>query len=179
MRRFTKHVTNPMTLRRAGRANYRTAALHHVGRKSGRPYVTPLAAEPVGGGFVIPLVYGDDTDWCLNLLAAGKATLDLNGEAIPILNPRVIELATVQDQVRAAQVRNWNRLGIRRCLRVDRADSGDPSPKSTRAHTRTALNGMKNTTIVETHSLSQRYASEVLAVESVDMSVRRGDVYGF
>ena len=161
MRRFTKHVTNPMTLRRAGRANYRTAALHHVGRKSGRPYVTPLAAEPVGGGFVIPLVYGDDTDWCLNLLAAGKATLDLNGE------------------VRAAQVRDWNRLGIRRCLRVDRADSGDPSPKSTRAHARPGLNGMKNTTIVETHSPSKRYASGVLAVESVDMSVRRGEVYGF
>ena len=179
MRRFTKHVTNPMTLRRAGRANYRTAALHHVGRKSGRPYVTPLAAEPVGGGFVIPLVYGDDTDWCLNLLAAGKATLDLNGEAFPILNPTVIELATVQDQVRAAQVRDWNRLGIRRCLRVDRADSGDPSPKSTRAHARPGLNGMKNTTIVETHSPSKRYASGVLAVESVDMSVRRGEVYGF
>ena len=167
MRRFTKHVTNPMTLRRAGRANYRTAALHHVGRKSGRPYVTPLAAEPVGGGFVIPLVYGDDTDWCLNLLAAGKATLDLNGEAFPILNPTVIELATVQDQVRAAQVRDWNRLGIRRCLRVDRADSGDPSPKSTRAHARPALNGMKNTTIVETHSPSKRYASGVLAVDSL------------
>jgi ABC-2 type transport system ATP-binding protein len=168
-----------MTLRRAGRANYRTAALHHVGRKSGRPYVTPLAAEPVAGGFVIPMPYGDDTDWCRNLLAAGQATLDLNGEAIAIVNPRVVEIATVQDQVRAAQVKNWTRLRIRRCLRVDRADSGDPGQKSTRARTRPALDGMKNTTIVETHSLSKRYASGVLAVESIDMSVRRGEVYGF
>jgi deazaflavin-dependent oxidoreductase (nitroreductase family) len=129
MRRFTKHVANPMTLRRAGRANYRTAALHHVGRKSGRPYVTPLAAEPVAGGFVIPLPYGGDTDWCRNLLAAGQATLDLNGEAIAIVNPRVVEIATVQDQVRAAQVKNWTRLRIRRCLRVDRGGlSGDRGP---------------------------------------------------
>ncbi len=120
LRRFTKHVLNPATLRRAGLANNQYAALHHLGRKSGRPYVTPLVAEPVGGGFVIPLPYGEDTDWCRNLLAAGKGTLDLKDEAIPIINPRVVELATVQDQVRLAQVRSWTRLGIRRCLRVDR-----------------------------------------------------------
>jgi deazaflavin-dependent oxidoreductase (nitroreductase family) len=121
LRRFTKYVANPMTLRRAGRADHQYATLHHVGRKSGHPYVTPLAAESVVDGFVIPLVYGDDTDWCRNLLAAGKGTLDLKGEAIPILNPRVVDLTTVQDQVRAAQVRSWTRFGIRRCLRVDRA----------------------------------------------------------
>ena len=36
-----------------------------------------------------------------------------------------------------------------------------------------------STTIVETHSLTKRYGSGVLAVNSVDMSVRRGEVYGF
>src|SRR6266566_5119165 len=38
---------------------------------------------------------------------------------------------------------------------------------------------MENTTIVETHGLTKRYGSRVLAVSSVDMSVRRGEVYGF
>src|SRR5256714_15590553 len=38
---------------------------------------------------------------------------------------------------------------------------------------------MQNPTIVETHSLTKRYGSGVLAVNSVDMSVRRGEVYGF
>jgi ABC-type multidrug transport system ATPase subunit len=38
---------------------------------------------------------------------------------------------------------------------------------------------MDNTTIVETHGLTKRYGSGVLAVNSVDMSVRRGEVYGF
>src|SRR5215831_11365491 len=38
---------------------------------------------------------------------------------------------------------------------------------------------MENTTVVETHSLTKRYGSGVLAVDSVDMSVRRGEVYGF
>src|SRR2546423_1281569 len=35
------------------------------------------------------------------------------------------------------------------------------------------------TAIVETHGLTKRYGSGVLAVDSVDMSVRRGEVYGF
>jgi hypothetical protein len=81
--------------------------------------VTPLVAEAVEGGFVIPLPYGDDTDWCRNLVAAGKGTLDLKGETILIFNPRVVDMASVQDQVRAAQVRNWKRLGLRGFLRVD------------------------------------------------------------
>ena len=40
---------------------------------------------------------------------------------------------------------------------------------------------MENTdvTIIETHSLTKRYGSGVLAVDSIDMSVRRGEVYGF
>jgi ABC-2 type transport system ATP-binding protein len=38
---------------------------------------------------------------------------------------------------------------------------------------------MQNTTIVETHSLTKKYGNGVLAVDSVDMSVRRGEVYGF
>jgi len=33
--------------------------------------------------------------------------------------------------------------------------------------------------IVETHGLTKRFGSRVLAVDSVDMSVRRGEVYGF
>ena len=123
LRKLTKQVINPMTLRRAGTIKSSHAALHHVGRKSGRPFVTPLVAEPVEGGFVIPLPYGEGTDWCRNLVAAGKSTLDLKGETILILNPRVVDMASVQNQVRAAQVRNWTRLGLRGFLRVDRPTS--------------------------------------------------------
>src|SRR5689334_23655618 len=38
---------------------------------------------------------------------------------------------------------------------------------------------MDNNPIVETHSLTKRFGSGVLAVDSVNMSVRRGEVYGF
>src|SRR5487761_341517 len=38
---------------------------------------------------------------------------------------------------------------------------------------------MQNMTVVETSGLSKRYGNGVLAVDSVEMSVRRGEVYGF
>jgi ABC-2 type transport system ATP-binding protein len=38
---------------------------------------------------------------------------------------------------------------------------------------------MENTTVVKTHGLTKRYGSGVLAVDSIAMSVRRGEVYGF
>jgi ABC-type branched-subunit amino acid transport system ATPase component len=38
---------------------------------------------------------------------------------------------------------------------------------------------MVNTPIVETHSLSKRFGSGVLAVDGVDMSVRRGEAVYF
>jgi ABC-type multidrug transport system ATPase subunit len=41
------------------------------------------------------------------------------------------------------------------------------------------VNSPEDTTIVETQGLSKRYGSGVLAVDSVAMSVRRGEVYGF
>jgi len=38
---------------------------------------------------------------------------------------------------------------------------------------------MENVTIVETHGLVKRYGSGVLAVDSIGMTVHRGEVYGF
>lgn len=38
---------------------------------------------------------------------------------------------------------------------------------------------METTTIVETHDLTKRYSAGVLAVDSIDMNVQRGEVYGF
>src|SRR4029077_12357396 len=51
---------------------------------------------------------------------------------------------------------------------------------TTRRASKPSVMAMENTTaIVETHGLTKRYGSGVLAVDSVDMSVRRGEVYGF
>src|SRR5260370_17297427 len=38
---------------------------------------------------------------------------------------------------------------------------------------------MENMTVVDTSGLTKRFGNGVLAVDSVEMSVRRGEVYGF
>jgi hypothetical protein len=46
------------------------ATLRHTGRKSGQLYATPVVTFPTLDGFVIPLPFGDGTQWIRNLFAA-------------------------------------------------------------------------------------------------------------
>ncbi|MGF1595335.1 MAG: nitroreductase/quinone reductase family protein [Acidimicrobiales bacterium] len=59
--------------------------IRHVGRSSGRPYRTPLEALPVDGGFIFTLVYGSRSDWVQNVLAAGEATLEVEGKVVDLI----------------------------------------------------------------------------------------------
>src|SRR3970040_2714389 len=79
IRQFNRRALNPVMLKMAGKRHWYAAAVHHVGRTSGRAYATPGLAERGGGFFYIPLPYGSAVDWCRNLLAAGSATLESNG----------------------------------------------------------------------------------------------------
>ncbi|HWS92008.1 MAG TPA: hypothetical protein VN255_00365 [Mycobacterium sp.] len=74
---------------RLGMLYFNLGALHHVGRRSGRTYVTPLSAYPLGDGFVLAAAY-PHVDWLENLLAAGKCTLDWNGKEYALERPEVI-----------------------------------------------------------------------------------------
>jgi deazaflavin-dependent oxidoreductase (nitroreductase family) len=77
---------------RLGMLYFNLSALHHVGRRSGRPYVTPLSAYPLGDGFVLAVAY-PHVDWCENVLAAGKCTLTWNGKDYALERPEVISEA--------------------------------------------------------------------------------------
>jgi len=77
---------------RLGMLYFNLSALHHVGRRSGRTYVTPLSAYPLGDGFVLAVAY-PHVDWCENVLAAGNCTLDWNGKEYALERPEVIPRA--------------------------------------------------------------------------------------
>lgn len=57
------------------------AILEHQGRKSGRPYATPVAVRRTADGFVISLAFGAQVDWYRNLLTAGGGTIRWRGRA--------------------------------------------------------------------------------------------------
>jgi hypothetical protein len=69
VRVFNKYVLNPSALWIVGRRRMYYGVLHHVGRRSGNPYVTPVVAKMTAEGVIIPLPYGAETDWCRNVLA--------------------------------------------------------------------------------------------------------------
>jgi deazaflavin-dependent oxidoreductase (nitroreductase family) len=83
--RLNKRVFNP---RQVGAGKY--SILTHAGRKSGATYRTPMDAFPTRTGFVLVVRYGPRSDWVRNVLAAGRATLRVDGEDQALTSPRLV-----------------------------------------------------------------------------------------
>jgi deazaflavin-dependent oxidoreductase (nitroreductase family) len=100
--RFNRHVTNPIQRMWAGRLPP-FAIVEHVGRRSGKPYRTPVNAfyTSVDGkpGVAIVLTYGPDRDWLKNLTAAGGGRMRRNGKTFGITDPRVVPKAEAAQHV--------------------------------------------------------------------------------
>jgi hypothetical protein len=81
IRSFNKHFLNHL-LGRIARADHSGpfAIVRHVGRRSGKPYETPIIVRPIDGGFVIALTYGPDVDWYKSVLAAGRCAIRWHGK---------------------------------------------------------------------------------------------------
>ena len=90
--RFNRHVTNPIQRLWAGWAPG-MGILEHVGRKSGKPYRTPLNVFPTDDGVAILLTYGPDRDWLKNITATGRARIWRMGKTIELADPRVVTKA--------------------------------------------------------------------------------------
>lgn len=100
--RFNRHVTNPIQRLWAGWLPS-FAIVEHVGRRSGKPYRTPVNAftTQVDGkpGVAVLLSYGPDRDWLKNLKAAGSGHMRRNGKTIGIADPRVVSKAEAAPHV--------------------------------------------------------------------------------
>jgi len=64
--------------------------VYHVGRKSGRKFRNPFSAYPLGDGFVIAVLYGAESNWVRNVLAAGEFTLRTKGRDYLLERPESI-----------------------------------------------------------------------------------------
>jgi hypothetical protein len=119
VRQFNKHILNPCALWAVARRPMYYAVIHHVGRHSGRVYSTPLVAKLTTDGIIIPLPYGTDTDWCLNVRTAGHATLTLQGTDYAVDNPTIVGADVAGALVPAATAFVWQRLGIHNYLQLN------------------------------------------------------------
>ncbi|MCV7058398.1 nitroreductase family deazaflavin-dependent oxidoreductase [Mycolicibacterium gilvum] len=105
---FNRRVTNPAA-RSLTPWLPNLGTLEHVGRKSGRPYRTPLLVFETADGYAILIGYGLQTDWVKNVLAGGPTVLHKRGRAVVLTDPRVVSKAEAAPLV-VARARPFYRL---------------------------------------------------------------------
>jgi deazaflavin-dependent oxidoreductase (nitroreductase family) len=114
-RRVTNRVADPVARLLPG-----LGVVLHTGRRSGQAYRTPVTAVRTQRGYVIALIYGPDSDWPKNVLAAGGCTLLTRGRAVPLTDPRPVH--TERHPAIPAPVHAVLRLlGVRDYLELDRS----------------------------------------------------------
>jgi deazaflavin-dependent oxidoreductase (nitroreductase family) len=102
IRPMTKAL-NPVMATVAGRRHFGGAArLTHTGRRSGRSYVAIVGAHVTGDTAVIPLTFGNTSDWARNVQAAGSCSVRLNGTDYLLTQPEFRGTADARPLVRAA-----------------------------------------------------------------------------
>ena len=116
---------NPLIGRLAGKKHMTMAAqVHHRGRRSGRPFITPVGAKLDGDTFWIPLTFGTRSDWYQNVRAAGGCTIRWQGTAYTAVRPVVVDtpvaLSAARSVFKLIPDRAFVRaMGIRHFLRLD------------------------------------------------------------
>jgi deazaflavin-dependent oxidoreductase (nitroreductase family) len=119
-----RNLLNPLVVKRAGRRGFAMAArLEHVGRRSGRTYVTPVTTRRAGDVVLIALTFGNQSDWCQNVLAARGCTIRIDGVDYAATAPALVSwqdaTSLVRVAFRPAERAMLRVLGIKQFLRLD------------------------------------------------------------
>jgi deazaflavin-dependent oxidoreductase (nitroreductase family) len=120
------HASGPIALRVAETGVIPIwTVVRHRGRKSGKLYSTPLAIRPTADGFVLPLPWGEGTDWCRNVRAAGGGIVHWGGSDIAVDSPEIIDTADALPNFDPYMRPMVKLVGIKKFLRVRRVVSHD------------------------------------------------------
>lgn len=118
IRLSNKYLLNPVMLRPAGTRYWYASVVHHVGRRSGKRYATPVVADRVGDQFVIPLPYGTQVDWLRNVLTAEQASITSKGQSYQVVSPEIIDATEALPLLPRDRRRTFERTRIEHFLRV-------------------------------------------------------------
>jgi len=132
MRRVNRVFTNPL-MRTIAWIVPPLAIVHHVGRRTGRAYRTPVLAFPSSKGFVIPLTYGRDVDWARNLLAAAGGEVEQGGRRIALRNPRIVDFDAAEPRLPPAARAFFRSLDLPGYVLLDRPRGGAGARSGRRA----------------------------------------------
>ena len=88
------------------------------GRRSGKLFRTPVVVRPTEDGFIVPMPWGEGTDWYRNVRAAGECTIRWKGRDYAMLRPEVLDTATAAAAFDPRQRDMMARFGINKALRL-------------------------------------------------------------
>jgi deazaflavin-dependent oxidoreductase (nitroreductase family) len=119
-------MLNPLVATLAGRRYFPLVAqIQHVGRRTGKPYLTSVGASVRDGAVLIPLTFGNGSDWARNVRAAGRCSVRLNGTVYHAMSPQFLDAAHATAPIRAAfgpvERVMFRMLGIEQFMRLQLA----------------------------------------------------------
>ena len=110
---------NPVVLLLAGtRLLPLYGVLQHRGRRSGKAFRTPVVVRRIEDGFIVPMPWGEGTDWYRNVRAAGECVIRWKGRDYPLAQPEVLDATAAQAAFSASQRAALVRFGINHVLRL-------------------------------------------------------------
>ena len=114
-------ILNPLVIRLAGRRHFHMAAqIRHIGRRSGRPYITPAGARLHGEVIMIPLTFGNQSDWSRNVAVAGGCSIRLDGRDYQASQPEFLGRNQARELIRPMfsplERASFRLLGIRQFM---------------------------------------------------------------
>ena len=118
VRYFNKFIFNHFTLWFAKRGIGGISILNHRGRKSGRPYTTPVLATYTDENIYIPLSYGEKVDWLRNVLAQEDVQITHKGRSYTAINPIILESQKVFAELPMNRRELFERFKMEKFLRL-------------------------------------------------------------
>jgi len=122
--RSAARVVNPLVLSLAGtRLLPLYGVIEHHGRRSGKAYRTPVVVRPTSDGFIVPMPWGERTDWYRNVRTAGECVLRWKGRDYPLVQPELVNDPTaVREHFGVFERAMMRGLGIEQWLRLHHRD---------------------------------------------------------
>lgn len=121
VRRLGRDVFNRAALRTAGLPGASAHVIRHRGRRSGKPYRTPIGLTASDDGWLVMLPYGTTPDWLKNVLTAGEAEVEIDGGVYTVTDPWVAPRSDVAHLLSPADRLVARVFGVDDVLRLRRS----------------------------------------------------------
>lgn len=113
------HIINPLVMRLAGTPLLPLyGVITHRGRRSGKLFRTPVVVRPTPGGFIVPMPWGETTDWYRNIRAAGGCEIRWKGRNYQVVDPQVLRAEEAPSAFSGPMRTGMQRFGIKQVVKL-------------------------------------------------------------